>query len=328
MAETFKWGILGPGNIAKKFAQGVAFVPDAEVVAAASRSEDRAKAFCSEFKVPKAYGGYQALVEDPEIDAIYIATPHTSHAEHSKLCLQAGKPVLCEKPMTVNLQEAESVIAAARETSTFYMEAMWSRFLPYFAKIRQWLDNGAIGDIRMVQADFAFRCGWNPKSRLLDPNLAGGGLLDVGVYAISFASWVLGKDPVEVKASGHLGETGVDEQSAVILRFDQGELALLASGVRTSTKHTAVIYGTDGRIELDPPFWRGETARLYAGRNQESVTCQHIGNGYEYEAMAVADAVRAGKLEHPEMTWAESLRIMSIMDQARAEMGLSYPFES
>lgn len=326
--DTIRWGVLGPGNIAKQFARGLKAWDDHQLVAAGSRDAARAQAFVDEFGHGKGYGSYDELVAAEDVDAIYVATPHTLHREHAELALRAGKAVLCEKPLTVNRAQAERLVAASAESGSFLMEAMWSRFLPAMQHAMRWIEEGSIGEPRMVSADFGFRCGWNPEGRLLNPALAGGGLLDVGVYTIAMASLVLGHEPVAISAQGHLGETGVDEQNALLLRYRGGELAVLRSGVRTGTAHLAQIDGTEGRITI-PAFWHTTTATLHKhGGEPETVEMPHAANGYEYEAAEVARCLRAGLRESPKMTHAESLGIMAIMDEARSQMGLRYPFES
>ncbi len=328
MTEQIRWGIIGPGNIARKFADGLKAVPDAALVAIGSRDETRARTFAAQYGAAHAFGSYAELAEAPDIDAVYIATPHPHHAAPAMACLESGKAVLCEKPFTVNAPELEAVIARARARNVFLMEAMWTRFLPVMADVRAWIDSGRIGEPRLVQADFGFRCGWNPAGRLLNPNLAGGSLLDVGVYTISFASWVFGgRMPVQVSGAAHIGATGVDEQMAAVLRYDKGELAALISAVQTATPHVATILGTAGRIQVGPPFWRATTASLTAGSDTETIERPHAANGYEYEAMEVGRCLRAGLSESPGMHLDESLQIMRIMDLLRGQWGLKYSFE-
>ena len=326
MPETLRWGILGPGNIARKFAEGLAHAEAAELVAVGSRSRDKADAFGEAFDIPHRHASYEALADDADVDAIYVATPHPMHRPNSILCLEAGKAVLCEKPFTVNAAEAREVIAAAREKGVFLMEAMWSRFLPAMVTLREMLAAGAIGEVRMILGDFGFRCGWDPAGRLLDPALAGGGLLDVGVYPISLASMILGA-PVGVAGAAHIGETGVDEQAGMVLTCAGGALAVLATGVRTSTPHEAWILGTDGKIHLHAGWWRGSRITVYKGSDTEDTDVPAVGNGYNYEADEVARCVAAGKTESGVMPLDETVSIMETMDALRAVWGLKYPME-
>ncbi len=327
MAETIRWGILGPGSIAHKFAEGLKSAAGAELSAVGSRSQANADRFGDEFDVPRRHGSYEALAADEKVDAVYVSSPHAMHLEHSLLCIRAGKAVLCEKPLTINLAQSGQMVAAAREAGVFLMEAVWTRFLPYMVKLRELLSAGAIGDVRMVAADFGFRAGFDPAGRLFDPNLGGGALLDVGIYTIALASMILG-EPVEVTGLAELGETGVDEQSAFVLKYAGGRLAVLYTAVRTHTPMEATIMGTEGSIRLHSPWWRGRTLTLTpAGGESEEFDLPHEGNGYNYEAVEVGQCLRAGKTESDIMPLGESLRVMKTMDRLRALWGLKYPME-
>ena len=327
MGDTIRWGILGPGSIAKQFARGLAVLPDAELVAVGSRSAEHAAAFADEFDVPRRHASYAALVADPDVDAIYVATPHPFHKDHSLLCLRAGKAVLCEKPFTVNAADAQEVIDCARHEKRFLMEAMWTRFLPILGQVRQWLAEGAIGEVRALTADFGFRSGWNPQGRLLNPELAGGALLDVGVYTVALASMVFGGEPVDIASLTHVGDTGVDEQSAMIFRYAAGQLAMLACAVRTGMPLEARLMGTDGSIHLHSPWWRGTTATLTRGQESEQVERPFEGTGYNCEAAEVMRCLREGKLESDIMPLDETLGIARTLDRVRAQWGLKYPME-
>ncbi|HNR29299.1 MAG TPA: Gfo/Idh/MocA family oxidoreductase [Candidatus Hydrogenedentes bacterium] len=328
MTGKFRWGICGTGNIAHAFARGLEALSDAELAAVGSRTAEAAARFGDEFGVPRRHASYEVLAADPDVDAVYVATPHPLHMENTVLFLRAGKAVLCEKPFAVNRKQAEEMVATARAERRFLMEAMWTRFLPMLAQVRSWLASGRIGEVRMVQADFGFRAGWDEESRLLDPLLAGGGLLDVGVYCVSLASMVYGREPSRIAGLAHLGRTRVDEQSAVVLGYDGGALALLSSAVRTNTPQEAIIMGTEGIIRLHPPFWRGSRATLTLdGKDEETFEFPMEGNGYNYEAAEVARCVREGRIESEIMPLNESLAIMGVMDGIRAQWGLVYPFE-
>jgi predicted dehydrogenase len=266
-------------------------------------------------------------VNDPDVDVVYVATPHPFHREHSILFLKAGKAVLCEKPLAINAQEVEEIIRCARETKKFLMEAMWTRFIPVMAKVREWLAEGAIGEARMLTADFGFRSGWDPEGRLLNPKLAGGALLDVGVYTVAMASMVFGRQPSRIASMAHIGETGIDEQSAMLLGYDAGQLAILSCAVRTNTPQEARIIGTEGAIHI-PDFWHATSATLnVSGKDTAQIEIPFDGNGYNYEAAEVMCCLRAGKLESDIMPLDESLDIMATMDKIRAQCGLRYPME-
>ena len=327
MAKTIRWGILGPGAIAHRFAQGLRFVDDAELHAVGSRAQERADAFGDEYGVPRRHGSYEELAHDPEVDAIYVATPHTLHKENTLLCLDAGKAVLCEKPFAVNAGEAEAMIARARQKKLFLMEAMWTRFLPAHVQVRKWLSENKIGDVRMLIVDFGFRAEIKPEGRLFNLKLAGGALLDIGVYTIALAYMVFGRPPVHIETMAHIGETGVDEHGAMTFGYDKGEVASLCCAVRTSTPQTAVILGTEGWIRL-PEFWHASSAEVRTGRDKpQPVELMYQGTGYNYEAIEVGACLRQGTKESAVMPLGQSLDIMQTMDAIRAKWGLKYPCE-
>ncbi len=327
MSAPVRWGILGPGSIAHKFAAGLQSAPDGQLVAVGSRDQLRADAFADHYGAPNRHASYEDLVADPDIDAIYVATPHPFHKDASILCLEAGKAVLCEKPFTINAAEAEAVVAVARTKGVFLMEAMWSRYLPVMAQVRQWLAEDAIGEPLVVSADFGFRANVNPEGRLFSPALGGGALLDIGIYVVSFAAMVLGAQPDRITAAAHLGETGVDEQTGVVLGYPGGGIATLSCAVRASTPHEARITGSKGTIALDPSWWKGEGATLKADGHEERVELVLEGNGYNYEAREVARCLAAGELESPVMPLDETVALMRILDEIRAQIGLKYPME-
>jgi predicted dehydrogenase len=327
MTERINWGIISTGNIAKQFARGLAALPDAKLVAVGSRSKESADAFGDTFGVERRYTSYEALAADKDIDAVYVGTPHPFHKENSLLCLAAGKAVLCEKPFAINAHEAQEVISFARERRVFLMEAMWTRFVPVFVRLRSLLEQKAIGDIRMINVDFGFRTGFNPDGRLFKPALGGGALLDVGIYPLSLASLIFGR-PERIVSMAHLGETGVDENTAMILGYPGGALAVLSTAIRTNTPHVAVINGTEGRITLPSRWWvpTRMTVEIF-GKETTEYDLPMTGNGYNYEAAEVARCLRAGLLESDVMPLDETLAIMQTMDEIRAQWGLKYPME-
>ncbi len=323
-----RWGILGPGSIARAFAEGLKVVPDAELVAVGSRSRDKAEAFGERYGAPHRHESYEALVADREVDAIYVATPHTFHKEHCLLALDAGKPVLCEKPFTINAAEAEAVVRKARESKLFLLEGMWSRFFPLITRLRELLSANEIGPVRMVEVDFGFRAGFNPESRLFDPNLGGGALLDVGVYTVSFASMILGA-PDRVIGLATLGQTGIDEQAAMVLAHPNGALAILSTAIRTNTPQKATVIGEEGRIEIHAPYWKPERMTVVRnGKPNEEIHIPFVGSGFNYEAEEVGRCLAAGKLESEILPLDETLTIMRTLDTLRAQWGIVYPSES
>lgn len=322
-----RWGILGTGSIAAQFARGLAELNDASLVAVGSRTADAAAAFAQTFGVARSHASYAALANDPDVDVIYIATPHSLHKENTLLCLEAGKAVLCEKPFAINAQEAAEMIVAARSRGLFLMEAMWTRFLPHMARLRELIAAGTIGELRMLQADFGFRASFDPQSRLFDLALGGGALLDVGIYPVSLASMLFGA-PTRIASMASLGATGVDEQSAMLFGYADGQLAILSQATRTSTPHEALLLGTSGRIRVHSSWWRATTMTLsVVGKPDELIEVPAPGNGYNYEAAEVGRCLRAGLTESSTMPLDETLAIMRTLDAVRAQWGLRYPGE-
>jgi predicted dehydrogenase len=327
MADTINWGILGAGGIAALFARGLAVLPDARLIAVGSRTQPKADSFGEAFGVPHRHGNYETLAADPDIDVIYVATPHNLHRENSLLCLNAGKAVLCEKPFTINAAEAAEIITLAQQKNLFLMEAMWTRFMPAIRKIQQILAEGTIGDVRLVLVDFGFRPPFEPHSRLFDINLGGGALLDLGIYPVTLAWLVLGP-PQSITSQAHFGSTGVDEQDAIIMSYNGGQMAVLACSLQAQTAHEAQIIGTKGRIRIHAQWWHPTAFTLsLAGKEDEMISVPTEGNGYNYEAAEVMRCLRAGKLESDLMPLDESLAIMKTLDQIRAQWGFRYPME-
>lgn len=325
--DVVRWGIVGPGRIAHKFAEALKVADGAVLTAVSSREESRARAFAEQYGASYALGSHDELALCPDVDAVYIATPHPFHAEPARICLEHGKAVLCEKPFTVSARELEPLIALAREKGVFLMEAMWTRFLPIMEVVRGWIDEGRIGEPRIVQAGFGFRGAWNPDGRLLNPALAGGALLDVGVYPISFSHWVFGAAPVDISGEATIGETGVDEQMTAALKFPGGRLGSLTAAVRTETGGEATIYGTSGRIRVSPRFHEATSATLIAEGGQETEERPFRANGFEFQIEEVCRCLRDGLMESPGMTLQDSLEVMRTMDTLRSQWGLRYPFE-
>lgn len=327
MKRKINWGILGPGNICHKFVESLKLLEDANLLAVGSRSKTRAEEFASKYNIPVAYGSYEELVNDKDIDIIYVATPHSGHYENAKLCIEAGKAVLCEKSFTVNANEAEELIKLARNKKVFLMEAMWTRYLPAISKLRELLAEGAIGDVQMVKADFGFRFEGDNSHRLLNPELAGGALLDVGIYTISFASMIFGSNPIKITGIPSIGETGVDEQFASILEFEGGKLAVCCAAVKTHIQHDAWVFGTKGRIHI-PDFWHAKLLNVYKDDGSvEKLELPFVSTGYFHEAEEAVKCLQDGKLESSIMTLDETYEIMKIMDKLRNQWGLRYPFE-
>lgn len=325
MTTKTRWGILGTGAIANTFATALASMDDAVLQAVGSRTQASADTFGAAHNIPHCHASYEALAADPEVDAIYIATLNSLHQDNTVMCLKAGKAVLCEKPFTINRAQAEQVIAVARAEKRFLMEAMWTRFIPALQQAMAWIDEGAIGEVRMVQANFGFRYDAAP---LFDPALGGGALLDVGIYPITLAHMAFRQAPAHIRSLPYLGRNGVDEQSAYLLGYDGGGLAILGSAIQTRTPYDGYIMGTEGLITLHDSFWNASRVSLERPEEEE-VTKEfpHQCNGYEYEAMEVQRCLRAGKLESDIMPHQTTLDILETMDSIRLQWGLRYPME-
>lgn len=328
MAEKIiKWGILGTGGIASAFARDLNFAKNTEKLAVGSRTKESAEKFAMEHGISRAYGSYEELVQDIDVDAIYVATPHPFHKDNVLACLRAGKAVLCEKPFTINSGELEEIIQFARDQKLFLMEAMWTRFLPPIIKVREWIDSGEIGEVLLVKADFGFRAPWEPERRLLNPALGGGALLDVGIYPVTFASMIFGTNPERILSTAHIGETGVDEQFSIIMSYPSGKTATLNGAFRVGLTNEASIHGTKGYIRI-PSFHSAKTATLYRdGEEVETFKDDRKCAGYTFEIEEVGRCLSQGLLESPAVPLDESLEIMKLMDEIRGQWGLKYPFE-
>jgi predicted dehydrogenase len=321
------WGILGTGRVAGVFAEGLSLVEGAEISAVGSRAQASAEAFGERFGVPRRFASYEELARCSDVDVVYVSTPHVHHHPNALLCLQAGKPVVLEKPFTLNARQARELVACARERGLFFMEAMWTRFFPVMDRVRSILRAGTIGEVRMLMADFGFAAPFDPASRLFNRTLGGGALLDVGVYTVSLASMVLGR-PSRIAGLAHIGETGVDEQSAFVLGYPQGQLAVLSAAVRTATPRGATIIGTRGQIEIPMPFWCPSLMILrLEGGTTERIELPFAGNGYNHVATEAVRCLSAGALESDRMPLDESVEIMETLDAIRAQWGLRYPEE-
>lgn len=326
---TIRWGILGPGNIARSFAAALAEAEGAQLVAVGSRSLERARDFAAAFATgshaPRAHGSYAELANDPQVDAVYIASPHSEHHDHTLLCLEAGKHVLCEKALALNAAQAAAMIAAARRHRLALMEAMWTRFLPLYGRIRTMIARGDLGEVRLLQADFGFRAPFDEAGRLFNPTLAGGALLDLGVYPVSLSSMLLGA-PTAIRAEGNLASTGVDQEVAAVLHHAGGGLTVLSASLVAETPREAVIVGTEGRLRILTPWWGGTRMVVtLAGQEEELVTLPPRGRGDVHQAEAFMDLIRSGETESPLMPLAESLAVMQTLDEIRRQVGVVYP---
>lgn len=316
-----RWGILGTGLIAAAFTADLALTDSGVVAAVGSRSQTAADRFASEHGVARAHASYESLVNDPGIDVVYVATPHPMHRDNAILALEAGKPVLVEKPFTMNAAEAREVVTLARERRLFAMEAMWTRFLPHVAVVRDWLAQGTLGEIVTVSADHGQWFAEDPQFRLFAPALGGGALLDLGVYPVSFASMVLGS-PSRIVAISDPAFTGVDAQTSMLFGYQSGAQAVLTCTLRAKSPTRAAIVGTDARIEIDGAFYAPATVSLIPRDGEPTVVrSDHRGRGLRHQADEVASRLAAGELESPLMSLDETVAIMETMDTVRAQAG-------
>lgn len=323
----FNWGIIGIGRIAHKFAQDLRQVADARLLAVASRSAERAGAFAKEYGAAHAYGSYADILDTPDLNAVYIATPHSSHCELTLMCLRQGIPVLCEKPWAMNAEEAELMVHTARERGVFLMEAIWTRFLPSTRKVLQLIKDGAIGEITGLKADFGFRSDHDPNSRLHDPHLGGGALLDIGIYPAFLALLLLG-DPMRIKAMARLSPSGVDLDTGFLLQYPSGQIAHLHATLLSRTKTEAFIYGSKATLHWHTRWHEpSQFSILREGERPENFTFDYLSNGYHYEAEAVQRCLAAGQTECPELPLDFSLRLTHLLDAVRREAGIRYPGE-
>ena len=326
-APPIRWGILGPGGIAHTFALAVTQHTRAQLVAVGSRHKDRAERFATQHGIPTTHVGYEALVADPQVQAVYVASPHSEHREHALLAIAAGKHVLVEKSFARNVAEAQEVVDAARAAGVFCMEAMWTRFLPHVVALRHVLERGDIGEVVGLIADhgqpFADR---PPENRIHNPALAGGALLDLGVYPVSFAHDLFGV-PDRIQATGSLTPTGVDAQISIALGFGPHVQASLHTTSFAKTATTAVVFGKDGRIEVASDFYRPTSFTVVRNDGTTWDYYREVDGGFQYQVAEVARRIAEGATESPRITLDNTLEVMRTMDEIRRQAGVVYPGE-
>ncbi|WP_411069650.1 Gfo/Idh/MocA family protein [Streptomyces sp. cmx-4-25] len=328
MAEKVRWGILATGGIAERFTTDLLTLDDAEVVAVASRSEAPAKAFAERFGIPRAYGEWAGLFADADVDVVYVATPHHAHRTAAGLALEAGKAVLCEKALTLNAREAAELVALARDRGLFLMEAMWMYCNPLIRRIAELVRDGAVGEVRTVQADFGIAGPFGADHRLRDPKTGGGALLDLGVYPVAFAQLLLG-EPDSVRAHALLSPEGVDLNTGMLLGWSgTGASALLSCSIAADTPLTASVTGSLGRIDVPRGFFFPERFTLHRdGAEPEEFTAEADPHGFRHEAAEVMRCLRAGEKESPLVPLDGSLAVMRTLDAVRDRIGVRYPGE-
>jgi predicted dehydrogenase len=327
MTRTIRWGILGCGHIARKFASDLQHLPDAALVALGSRSRSNAEAFATAFPVAHIHDSYEALAANPEVDVIYVASPHGLHHEHVLLCLQYNKAVLCEKAFAINSRQAREMISKAKEKKVFLMEALWTKFLPPYQIVQQMIREGKLGDIQNVLVNFGFIAPYPVPQRLYESALGGGSLLDIGIYNVFMALSVLGK-PDHIEASMKAAATGVDEQCAILFKYRNGAMAQLFSSLSSNLAIEADISGNKGRIRLGSRFFDPNTTISFYPERFDSQQVipfpKEPGFGYQYEARHVGECLRMGLTESPVMSHEDTLLIMDTLDRIREAAGIRY----
>lgn len=322
--DDIRWGFVGPGRIARSVAADMQHVPHARLAAVASRSPARAQAFADEFGAETAHGGYRAIIEDPDVDVLYLATPHPQHHAIALAAIEAGKAVLIEKAFTATVAGAEEVIGAARSHGVFAMEAMWTRFQPAMLRTRDLVASGAIGEVRQVQADLGVDRPYDPADRLFAPELGGGAMLDLGVYVVSLAQHFLGA-PDRVEVVGSLAPTGVDWEAAVLLGYDDGRAASLLTSLRNPSPGSARLIGTQGVIEIAPRFHHPHSVTVQrAGQDPERIDAPPLGAGYSHELIEVTECLRAGRTESAAMPLADTLAVQRVLNAACESLGIHH----
>lgn len=321
---TTRWGILSTGGIANAFAEDLTLVRHAELTAVGSREVRTARAFAAKHGIPRAYGSWAELAADPDVDVIYVATPHSAHLQAARLCLNAGKPVLCEKPLTLDRPGSAELVAIARERRVFLMEAMWTRTLPAFRRMRETIDAGVIGEVTALHADFGIAGPFPPDHRVRAPGLGGGALLDLGVYCITLAHALLGM-PERIQALATLTPQGVDENTAIQFAYESGAVATMHCGIVNDGPVSATIVGTRGHIAVPRDFYRMDGFTVVSGGRSEQVEAPRRGNGLGHEAEEVMACLAAGRGESDLVPLDTTLEVMGILDEIRAQIGVSYP---
>jgi predicted dehydrogenase len=325
-APAINWGIIAPGHIANRFTREVHQYTKSRVLAVGSRDLARAQVFANEYGIERAYGSYIQLVNDPDIDAIYVANPHSEHHASAMLALDAGKPVLVEKAFAMNAAQAEEVFAHAAAGNLFACEAMWSRFLPHYPAARWLIENGELGDVNGIHADHAQFLNLAPEGRLMNPSLAGGALLDLGIYPMSLIHYLLGA-PVDVHAEGVLTATGVDLREAITLHFAGGRYAQSYVDMGAKGTNAVTITGTKGRIDIPGWFYQPQDVTFTPLDGDPVVLPTKVEGGFQYEAAEAARCVRDGRTQTDIISWSDTVAVLRVTDAIRAQLGVEYPQE-
>ena len=327
MEKTYNWGILGAGSIAAKFASDLKLLPNARLYSVGSRSLKRAETFASEHGFSKAYGSYEEFAADPDIDIVYIASRHIGHYPDSLLCLNQGKAVLCEKPVAMNQGQFERMVKLAQEKDLFFMEALWTRFIPSFLRAKEIVDSGKLGRITLIESDFCFKPPYDPEGRLFNKALGGGALLDVGLYPL-FLALEFGGDIKDIQAQADFASTGVDSVCSMLVHHQGGAQSLLYCSIVNSGRVESLIHGTEGILRLNK-WWHTPTSLdlMLNDRESEHIDFQEPGFGYQYEAAELMHCLDQGKKQSEIFTWEHSRRLIAHLDEIRKITGISYDRE-
>ncbi|SDX71646.1 Predicted dehydrogenase [Modestobacter sp. DSM 44400] len=324
MTTEIRWGVVGPGRIAEQVVEDFSVVNGARAVAVASRSLDRARDFASRHGLERSYGSYAEVIADPEVDVLYVATPHPQHAAIARAAIEAGKALLVEKSFTATSAGAIEVVDLARQHGVFVMEAMWTRFQPAVVALRELIADGAIGKVRSVQADLGVQREFDPEDRLFSHELGGGALLDLGVYVVSFAQMLLGS-PDTVSAVGSQFPTGVDAEASLLLGYADGRSAALMTSLRNALPGQARVFGTQGWIDVLPRFHHPQTFVLHRGDAEpETISRPQLGSGYAHELFEVTECLQAGRTESTVMPLADTLAVQAVLQQAAEQLGVHH----
>lgn len=325
MEKTIKWGIIGTGYIAQKFAEGLTVVNNSKLQAVGSRNIETARKFGEKYNIPNVYGSYEELASDPDVDVVYVATPHNLHLSNTLMCLENGKHVLCEKPFAVNGVQVRKMIEKAKEKNLFLMEAMWSRFIPNVLKAKELITNGTIGEVKFLKSDFGVNFPFDPNHRIFSRELIGGSLMDIGIYPVFLSLFLLGK-PKKINATAGIGSTLVDNTCSMGFSYDKDLVSVLYSTSIAKTDVTSEIHGTKGKIIFDE-WWFTPVPMHHIDEhgNKHSYNFDFKGNGYNYEAEEVVNCLLQGKKQSDKMSWEDSLLLIDTLDEIRKQCGIVYP---
>ncbi|NLL17257.1 MAG: Gfo/Idh/MocA family oxidoreductase [Clostridiales bacterium] len=325
--KTIRWGIVGTGTIANRFAQACNNTPGAQLVAVASRNKKKGAFFAEKYNIPYSFGSYEEMAAFDGIDIAYIATPHGLHADNAILFMNHKKAVLSEKPITLNISELERMIAAAKENDVFLMEAMWARLVPGTKKLIEIVESGILGKIKGIQSTFSYDMTDEPEHHAFDPQYGGGSILDVGCYCLSFASWYANSEPEKILAVAELSEKGVDIHSCYLIKYKNGAIASLSSGMTVRKPNEGYLFGEKGYVYVERSYAPQEIEIHIEGKEVEKISCPYFGNGFEEQIMEASECLRQGKKESDIITHDQSRLIMHQMDELRRQIGVKYPVD-